>query len=338
MVATRELGRSGIHAAPLAFGGNVFGWSVDEPTTFALLDAFVEAGFNLIDTADVYSAWAPGNTGGESETLIGRWLKASGKRQQVLIATKVAKWGEQPGLSPDNIEAALEGSLRRLQTDVIDLYQAHEEDPAEPLEASLGAFARLIEQGKVRTIGASNFSPACLRQALKISTDYHLPRFETLQPLYNLCDRAAYEHELAAIAGEHQLGVLPYYALASGFLTGKYRAPADAALSSARGVGVVARYLNPRGLRILQALDDVASTHAAKPAQVALAWLLAQPTITAPIASATSIEQLHELLAAARLQLSASELEQLDAASQETAGDTAEQEQEQEQVPVPPQD
>lgn len=317
MVATRELGRSGIHAAPLAFGGNVFGWSVDERSTFALLDAFVDAGFNLIDTADVYSAWAPGNAGGESEALIGRWLKASGKRDKVLIATKVAKWGEHPGLSADNINAALEGSLRRLQTDVIDLYQAHEEDPAEPLEASLGAFARLVEQGKVRAIGASNFSPGALRQALKISADYHLPRFETLQPLYNLCDRAVYEQELAAIADEHQLGVLPYYALASGFLTGKYRSASDAAQSSARGVGVVARYLNPRGLRILQALDDVAAGHNAKPAQVALAWLMAQPTVSAPIASATSVEQLQQLLAAARLQLSAAELGQLDAASAE---------------------
>lgn len=317
MVATRELGRSGLQAAPLAFGGNVFGWSVDERTTFALLDAFVDAGFNLIDTADVYSAWAPGNAGGESETLIGRWLKASGKRHQVLIATKVAKWGEHPGLSADNINAALEGSLRRLQTDVIDLYQAHEEDPAEPLEASLGAFARLIEQGSVRAIGASNFSPGALRQALKISADYHLPRFETLQPLYNLSDRAVYEQELAAIAGEHQLGVLPYYALASGFLTGKYRQASDAALSSARGVGVVARYLNRRGLRILQALDDVAAGHQATPAQVALAWLMAQPSISAPIASATSVAQLGELLAAARLQLSTAELAQLDHASAE---------------------
>lgn len=314
---TRELGRSGLHAAPLAFGGNVFGWSVDERTTFALLDAFVDAGFNLIDTADVYSAWAPGNTGGESETLIGRWLKASGKRQQVLIATKVAKWGEQPGLSAENITSAVEGSLRRLQTDVIDLYQAHEEDPSEPLEASLGAFSRLIEQGKVRAIGASNFRPATLRQALKISADYHLPRFETLQPLYNLCDRSSYEAELATLASEHRLGVLPYYALASGFLTGKYRSAADAALSSARGVGVVARYLNRRGLRILQALDDVAASHNATPAQVALAWLMAQPGISAPIASATSREQLGELLAAARLQLDAQALSQLASASAE---------------------
>lgn len=317
MPATRELGRSGLHVAPLAFGGNVFGWSVDERTTFALLDAFVDAGFNMIDTADVYSVWAPGNQGGESETLIGRWLKASGKRQQVLVATKVAKWGRFPGLSAENIAAAVEGSLQRLGTDVIDLYQAHEDDPAEPLEASLGAFARLIEQGKVRAIGASNYSAARLREALKVSADYNLPRYQTLQPQYNLYDRAGYEQELAAVASEHGLGVVPYYALASGFLTGKYRRREDAGASRARGSGVVDRYLNPRGLRILQALDDVASRHRATPAQVAIAWLLAQPTVTAPIASATSLEQLQQLLAAVRLELDAHDLATLDSASSE---------------------
>ena len=315
MIPTRELGRSGLHIAPLVFGGNVFGWSVDERTTFALLDAFVDAGFNLVDTADVYSAWAPGNQGGESETLIGRWLKASGKRDRVLIATKVAKWGRQPGLSRSNIEAAVEGSLQRLGTDVIDLYQAHEDDPSEPLEATLGAFSRLIEQGKVRAIGASNYSAGRLRQALQVSADYGLPRYESIQPLYNLCDRADYEDGLAAVAAEHGLGVIPYYALASGFLSGKYRRPEDAAHSHARGSGVVARYLNPRGLRILQALDDVASRHRATPAQVAIAWLLAQPTVTAPIASATSVEQLHDILAAAQLPLDAHDLAALASAS-----------------------
>ena len=317
MIATRELGRSGLHAAPLAFGGNVFGWSVDQRTTFALLDAFVEAGFNLIDTADVYPAWAPGNQGGESEILIGRWLKSSGKRDQVLIATKVAKWGQFPGLSAENIAAAVEGSLQRLHTDVIDLYQAHEDDQAEPLEATLGAFARLIEQGKVRAIGASNYSAARLRDALQVSADYHLPRYETLQPQYNLYDRSGYEDGLAAVAAEHGLGVLPYFALASGFLTGKYRRAEDASASSARGPTVVERYLNPRGLRILQALDDVASRHRATPAQVAIAWLLAQPTVSAPIASATSVEQLHEVLAAARLALDSHDLAALDSASAE---------------------
>lgn len=315
MLATRELGRSGLHVAPLAFGGNVFGWSVDEAGTFALLDAFVEAGFNLIDTADVYSAWVPGNTGGESEFLIGRWLKRSGKRDQVVLATKVAKWGRHPGLSSENIAAAVDGSLERLGTDVIDLYQAHEDDASVPLEATLGAFGRLIEQGKVRAIGASNYSAPRLREALQVSADYHLPRYETLQPQYNLADRSDYEAALQAVASEHGLGVIPYYALASGFLTGKYRQPADAALSPARGAGVVARYLDGRGLRILQALDDVASKHRATPAQVALAWLMAQPTVSAPIASATSVGQLHELLAAARLALDDSDHQALTQAS-----------------------
>ena len=317
MPTIRELGQSGLHIAPLAFGGNVFGWSVDERTTFALLDAFVDAGFNLIDTADVYSAWVDGNQGGESETLIGRWLKASGKRDRVLIATKVAKWGRHPGLSSPNIAAAVEESLQRLGTDVIDLYQAHEDDPSEPMEASLGAFSRLIEQGKVRAIGASNFTAERLRQALKVSDDYNLPRYASIQPLYNLYDRAGYESGLEAVAREHQLGVIPYYALASGFLTGKYRRPEDAVRSSARGSKVVATYLDGRGLRILQALDDVASRHRATPAQVAIAWLLAQPTITAPIASATSVEQLQQILAAAQLQLDAHDLAALGSASSE---------------------
>lgn len=317
MLATRELGRSGLHVAPLAFGGNVFGWSVDERQTFALLDAFVEAGFNLIDTADVYSAWVPGNSGGESELLIGRWLRHSGKRNQVLLATKVAKWGKFPGLSSENIAAAVEGSLERLGTDVIDLYQAHEDDVAVPLEATLGAFGRLIEQGKVRAIGASNYSAVRLREALQVSADYNLPRYEVLQPQYNLADRSGYEAALQTVAAEHGLGVIPYYALASGFLTGKYRRAGDAALSSARGAGVVARYLDARGLRILQALDDVAGKHRATPAQVALAWLMAQPTITAPIASATTLAQLQELLAAARLQLDSSDMAALAGASAE---------------------
>lgn len=318
MVTTRELGRSGLHIAPLAFGGNVFGWSVDQRTTFALLDAFVDAGFNLVDTADVYSAWAPGNQGGESETLIGRWLKSSGKRDRVLIATKVAKWGQQRGLSAATIQSAVEGSLQRLQTDVIDLYQAHEDDSTVPLENTLEAFAGLIQQGKVRSIGASNYSAGRLRQALKVSEDCRLPRYESIQPLYNLSDRADYENALAEVASEHQIGVIPYYALASGFLTGKYRHATDAPASAARGAGVVARYLNPRGLRILQALDDVASRHRATPAQVALAWLLAQPTVTAPIASATSLEQLTDILSAARLCLDAGDLSELDGASRQT--------------------
>ncbi|WP_305806344.1 aldo/keto reductase [Stenotrophomonas sp. YIM B06876] len=315
MFPSRELGRSGLLVKPIALGGNVFGWSADEKTSFALLDAFVDAGFNLIDSADVYSAWVPGNHGGESEAIIGRWLTRSGKRDQVVIATKVGKWAEQPGLSPDNIAAALEGSLRRLQTEAIDLYQAHEDDEATPLEATLGAFSRVIEAGKVRAIGASNYSAPRLRDALQVSAQYRLPRYETLQPEYNLYDRAGYESELEPLAREHGLGVISYYALASGFLSGKYRTAADAGKSRARGKRVVERYLNPRGLRIVQALDDVAASHRATPAQIALAWLIARPGLSAPIVSATSVEQLHELIAAARVALSAQQIAQLDLAS-----------------------
>ena len=317
MPALRELGHSGLHVAPLALGGNVFGWNVDEKVSFALLDAFVEAGFNLVDTADMYSSWAPGNRGGESETIIGRWLQRSGKREQVVLATKVAKWAERPGLSADNIAAAIDDSLRRLHTDVVDLYQAHEDDESVPLEETLGAFARLIEAGKVRAIGASNYSATRLREALQISADYHLPRYESLQPEYNLYDRAGYEAELEPLAREQELGVIGYYALARGFLSGKYRSAADAGKSRVRGGEVAAQYLNPRGLRILTALDDVAASHTATPAQIALAWLIARPGITAPIVSATRVEQLHDVLAAARLQLSAQDIAQLDAASGE---------------------
>mgnify|MGYP003945191033 FL=1 len=319
MTATRELGRSGLHVAPIAFGGNVFGWSADEKTSFALLDAFVDAGFNLVDTADVYSAWVPGNQGGESETILGRWFKHSGKRDKVVLATKVAKWAERPGLSADNITAAVEDSLRRLQTDVIDLYQAHEDDESTPLETTLAAFGRLIEQGKVRAIGASNYTAERLRDALKVSADYKLPRYETLQPEYNLYDRAGYEAGLEAVVREAQLGVISYYSLASGFLSGKYRSAADAAKSSARGQKVVDTYVNPRGLRILTALDDVASAHGVSPSQIAIAWLIARPGITAPIVSATSVEQLKDVLAAANVALSAQEVRQLDAASAEQA-------------------
>ncbi|CCF68258.1 aldo/keto reductase [Xanthomonas citri] len=315
MTQPRALGRSGLQVQPIVFGGNVFGWSADEATSFALLDAFVDAGFNLIDTADAYSGWVPGNRGGESETIIGRWLARSGKRDKVLIATKVAKWSEHPGLSPDNIAAAVEDSLTRLQTDVIDLYQAHEDDESIPLEATLAAFGRLIEQGKVRAIGASNYSAARLRDALDISEQYKLPRYESLQPEYNLCDRASYEAELEPLVRERELGVISYYSLASGFLTGKYRSADDAGKSSARGASVVKQYVNPRGLRILQALDDLAVTHNATPAQIALAWLIARPGLTAPIVSATSVTQLHDVLAAARVALSADQIAQLDSAS-----------------------
>lgn len=314
-MSERELGRSGLKVSPLAFGGNVFGWSADAATTQALLDECVALGLNLVDTADAYSAWVDGNTGGESETLIGQWLHKSGKRQRVVIATKVAKWPQRKGLSPANIQAACEDSLRRLQTDVIDLYQAHEDDTSVPLADTLGAFSRLIEQGKVRAIGASNYTAPRLAEALDISRRHDLPRYETLQPEYSLVERAGYEAALEPLVREHGLGVIGYYALASGFLSGKYRTEADAGKSSARGAQVVKRYLNARGKRVLAALDDVACRHAATVAQVALAWLIARPGVTAPIVSATSIAQLRELAAARTLLLSKSDIAALDGAS-----------------------
>jgi len=313
-VHKRPLGRSSLSVAPLAFGGNVFGWSVDEKRSFELLDAFVDAGGNLIDTADVYSAWVPGNRGGESETIIGKWLKRSGKREQVLIATKVAKWTEQPGLSPVNIQQAVDGSLQRLQCDHIDLYQVHEDDASVPLAETLGAFARLIEAGKVRVIGASNYAADRFADALAVSKQHGLPRYESLQPEYNLVSRTGYEKELEPLIRAEHIGVISYYALASGFLSGKYRSAADLSKSTARG-GAVKKFLNPHGLQVLAALDAVAAAHHATPAQVALAWLIARPGLTAPIVSATSVEQLHELLGATSLQLTHDEIAQLDLAS-----------------------
>jgi aryl-alcohol dehydrogenase-like predicted oxidoreductase len=313
-LSLRQLGRSPLSVAPLAFGGNVFGWSADEARSFQLLDTFVDAGFNLIDTADVYSAWAPGNRGGESEAIIGKWLKRGGKRDKVVIATKVAKWGQQPGLSPINIREAVEGSLTRLQVEQIDLYQAHEDDATVPLHETLGEFARLIEEGKVRAIGASNYSADRFAEALQVSEQYGLPRYESLQPEYNLVSRASYERGLEPICRAEQVGVIGYYSLASGFLTGKYRSEADLAKSSVRG-GAVKKYLNKQGLGVLAALDQVAAAHCATPAQVALAWLIARPGVTAPIVSATSVEQLKDVLGAAMLGLSAGEIAQLDVAS-----------------------
>jgi aryl-alcohol dehydrogenase-like predicted oxidoreductase len=310
----RPLGRSPLSIAPLVFGGNVFGWSVDEARAFELLDAFVDGGGNLVDTADVYPAWVPGNTGGESETIIGKWLKQNGKRDRVLIATKVAKWDRHPGLSPVNIRAAVEGSLQRLQTDRIDLYFAHQDDASVPMHETLGEFARLIEEGKVRAIGASNFSADRIADALAVSREHGLPRYECLQPEYNLVARAGYEKELEPLVRKEALGVTCYYALASGFLSGKYRSAADLAKSSARG-GVAKRFLDPHGLGVLAALDEVAAAHGATCAQAALAWLIARPSITAPIASATSVPQLRELLGALSLTLGADEIAALDRAS-----------------------
>jgi aryl-alcohol dehydrogenase-like predicted oxidoreductase len=310
----RQLGRSSLSVAPLAFGGNVFGWSVDEQRSFELLDAFVDAGFNLVDTADVYSAWAPGNRGGESETIIGKWLKRSGKRDKVILATKVGKWVEHTGLSPMNINEAVEGSLKRLQTDHIDLYQAHADDATVPLSETLGAFARLIEQGKVRVIGASNYNVDRFADALKVSKQHNLPRYESLQPEYNLVSRSGYEKELEPLVLQEGIGVINYYALASGFLSGKYRSEADLAKSSARG-GSVKKYLTPQGLKVLASLDEIAAAYKATSAQVALAWLMARPGITAPIASATSVAQLQELFGAASLSLTPDEITALDDAS-----------------------
>jgi aryl-alcohol dehydrogenase-like predicted oxidoreductase len=317
----RPLGRSGLQVSPLCFGGNVFGWTVDEATSFRLLDAWLDAGFNFIDTADVYSAWAPGHAGGESETVIGKWLRASGKRDRVVLATKVGKPmgpGRQ-GLAPAYIRQAVEDSLRRLQTGHIDLYQSHDDDASVPLEDTLGAFTDLIAAGKVRAIGASNHGAPRLAQALDVSERLKLARYECLQPLYNLYDRKVYEEALEPLCARRGLGVINFYALAAGFLTGKYRAAQDAA-KSARGPGATAKYLNPRGLRILAALDQAAAQYGAKPGQIALAWQMARPSITAPIASATSLEQLGELAAAARLKLDAATLAALDAASAEQGG------------------
>jgi aryl-alcohol dehydrogenase-like predicted oxidoreductase len=313
-MALRPLGNSPLSIAPLAFGGNVFGWSADETRSFELLDAFVDAGCNLIDTADVYPAWVPGNQGGESEAIIGRWLKRSGKRDKVVIATKVGKWAEQPGLSPVNLQQAVDRSLQRLQTDYIDLYLAHEDDASVLLADTLGGFARLIEQGKVRAIGASNYNAHRFAEALAVSREHNLPRYEVLQPEYNLLERAGYESELEPLMRAENIGVISYYALASGFLSGKYRDEADLAKSSARA-SAVKRYLNPRGLQVLATLDAVAATHRATAAQVALAWLIAHPGITAPIASATTVTQLDDLIGAVKLQLGADEIAELDRVS-----------------------
>jgi aryl-alcohol dehydrogenase-like predicted oxidoreductase len=314
----RPLGRSGLQVSPLCFGGNVFGWTADEKTSFSLLDAWLDAGFNFVDTADVYSTWAPGHTGGESEAVIGRWLKASGKRDKVVIATKVGKdMGDgRIGLKPAYIRRAVEDSLRRLQVDVIDLYQSHDDDQSTPLEETLGCYASLIEQGKVRAIGASNYTAARLQEALDTSRRMGVPRYESLQPLYNLYDRAVFEKELQPLCAREELGVINFYALAAGFLTGKYRSAADAA-KSPRGAGVTKKYLNERGLRILSALDEAARRTGSTPSAVALAWNMARPAVTSPIASATTLEQLQQLVRAAQLKLDADTLQLLDDASRQ---------------------
>ncbi|KQP22395.1 aldo/keto reductase [Pseudorhodoferax sp. Leaf267] len=314
----RSLGRSGLQVSPLCFGGNVFGWTVDEATSFSLLDAWLDAGFNFIDTADVYSRWASGHQGGESEAVLGRWLKKSGKRNQVVLATKVGKdMGKgKVGLSSAYIRQAVEASLKRLQTDRIDLYQSHDDDAGTPLADTLGAYADLIQAGKVRAIGASNYTAPRLAEALDTSSRHGLPRYESLQPLYNLYDRAVFEDALEQVCVDNGIGVMNFYALAAGFLTGKYRSTGDAA-KSLRGKSTTGKYLNARGLRILAALDSVGAELNAEPAAVAVAWLLARPSVTSPIASATSLAQLQQLVAAARLKLPADAVARLDAASAE---------------------
>jgi len=311
----RKLGASGLGVGPLALGGNVFGWTADEPRSFQILDAFAASGLNLIDTADVYSKWAPGHQGGESETIIGKWLKRSGSRGKVIIATKAGmEMGpNRKGLAKSYILRAAEDSLQRLQTDYIDLYQAHTDDPGTPLKETLEAFAQLIKQGKVRAIGASNYSAARLSEALRIAKQHGLPSYQSLQPLYNLCDRSDYETNLEPVCRTHGLGVITYFSLASGFLTGKYRSEADLS-KSARGQAVK-KYLNERGFRILRALDQVAEQYHSTPARVSLAWLMARPSVTAPIASATSLEQLTDLIEATKLTLDPSAAEILNQVS-----------------------
>jgi aryl-alcohol dehydrogenase-like predicted oxidoreductase len=311
----RKLGNSGLEVFPLAFGGNVFGWTADEAMSFKILDAFVDSGFNFIDTADVYSKWAPGNQGGESEAILGKWLKRPGNRKKVILATKVGmEMGpNKKGLSRAYIFRAVEDSLKRLQTDYIDLYQSHTDDAETPLEESLETYGQLIQQGKVRTIGASNYGAERLLRALEISQQGGYPSYQSLQPFYNLYDRADYESKLEPLCREKGLGVISYYSLASGFLTGKYRSEKDVS-KSPRGQRA-GKCLNERGLRILDALDRIAKQRGSTPATVSLAWLIARPGITAPIASATNLEQLHELMAAPKLVLDPSEIELLNQAS-----------------------
>ena len=299
----RKLGNSGLEIAPLVFGGNVFGWTVDEKASFTLLDAFLDAGFNCVDTADVYSKWKPGNKGGESEIIIGNWFKARGNRAKVILASKcgMEMGPDKKGLSKAYILRAVEDSLKRLQTDHIDLYQSHRDDMVTAPQETMEAHAQLVKAGKIRVVGASNFDAERLQASLAASAKAGIPRYETLQPLYSLVERSEYEGALQKLCVAENVGVIPYYSLASGFLTGKYRSEADVG-NAARGAGVK-KYLNPRGFAVLAALDDAAKKHNATQAQVALAWLLAQPGIAAPIASATSTTQLADILKSTTLKL-----------------------------------
>jgi aryl-alcohol dehydrogenase-like predicted oxidoreductase len=311
----RRLGQSSLEVSPITFGCNVFGWTADEKMSFALLDAWVDAGFNFLDTADVYSRWHPGNTGGDSEVIIGKWLKARGNRDKIVLATKlgIEMAPGKKGLSRAYMQTAVEDSLRRLQTDYIDLYQSHRDDPETPIEETLSAYGELIKQGKVREIGASNYSADRLAESLKISTQKGLPRYQSLQPQYSLVERTELEGKLEDLCLAEKVGVIGYYSLASGFLTGKYRTRADTE-GRARG-SRVAKYLDDYGLGVLKALDEVAARYEAKPGQIALAWLIARPSVTAPIASATNLEQLAELAEAADIELDAESIQKIDTAS-----------------------
>jgi aryl-alcohol dehydrogenase-like predicted oxidoreductase len=312
----RALGKSGLKAAPLALGGNVFGWTADEATSFSILDRFVDLGFDLVDTANSYSTWVPGHQGGESETIIGKWMKKSGKRDRVIVATKVgmAALGDGAGLKPAQIERHVEGSLRRLQTDRIDLYQTHKDDPGTPVEETLEALARLVKAGKVRAIGASQYQPDRLRASMAASERLGILRYDTLQPEFNLYDRAPFEASFQPVALEYGLAVIPFFWLAKGFLSGKYRKAADIE-GRPRAAGLKKYFEGDRGMRILGALDTVSDRVRATPAQVSLAWIMAQPSIAAPIVSATSVAQLDEIARAATLELDREALDALDRAS-----------------------
>lgn len=310
----RKLGKSGIEIAPIAFGGNVFGWTADEATSHRLLDAFVDAGFSFVDTADVYSRWAPGNKGGESEAVIGSWLrKDRSKRDRIVLATKCGMGLPSRALSRSNIVESVDASLKRLNTDRIDLFQSHKDDKDTPQEETLSTYAELVKAGKIRAIGASNFEAPRLAEAAKIAKEKALPRYESLQPHYNLMERSLFEGELENECLKEGIGVIPYYSLASGFLSGKYRTDADLGKSK-RGAGVK-KYLNDKGLAVLKALDAAAKKHNATNTQVALAWLMQRKSITAPIASATSLDQLKDLIAAPRIELDADSVAAIDKAS-----------------------
>jgi len=310
----RKLGRSGIEFAPIAFGGNVFGWTADEATSHKLLDAFVDAGFSFVDTADIYSRWAPGNTGGESETVIGNWLKKDkSKRDRIVLATKCGMGLPSKALSRAHIVESVDASLKRLNTDRIDLFQSHKDDIDTPQEETLATYAELIKAGKLRAIGASNFEAPRLAEAAKIARDKGLPRYESLQPHYNLMERGLFEGELENECLKEEIGVIPYYSLASGFLSGKYRSEKDVG-DAKRGAGV-RKYINPKGLAVLDALDGVARKHNTHSARVALAWLLQRRAITAPIVSATSLQQLEDLITAPTLRLDAESVAAIDKAS-----------------------